>query len=86
MTRAFTAARSDLQWVLPSTEEAIAGLVTAFGELTKDTDSILHLASAPVVYFCSALDSAPSIERFLLDGWEVTKANRRPSGFRRRRC
>jgi hypothetical protein len=24
---------------------------------------------------------APSIERFLLDGWETTKASRRPSGF-----
>jgi len=38
-------ARSDLQWLLRTTEEAIVALVTSFGELTKDTDSILSLAS-----------------------------------------
>jgi hypothetical protein len=41
-------ARSDLQWLLRTTEEAIAALVTTFGELTKDTDSILGLASGIV--------------------------------------
>lgn len=40
--------QDDLQWLLRTTEEAIAALVTSFGELTKDTDSILHLASAIV--------------------------------------
>jgi hypothetical protein len=38
--------QGDLLWVLASTEDAVSGLVAAFGELTKDTDSILHLASA----------------------------------------
>jgi hypothetical protein len=41
-------ARGDLQWLLRSTEEAIAALVTSFGDLNKDTDSILSLASAIV--------------------------------------
>ena len=41
-------ARNELQWLLMTTEEAVAALVTAFGGLTKDTDSILHLASAIV--------------------------------------
>lgn len=41
-------ARSDLQCLLGTTEEAIAALVTSFGELTKETDSILHLSSAIV--------------------------------------
>jgi hypothetical protein len=41
-------AQRDLQWLLQTTEQAISVLVTAFGELTKDTDSILGLASAIV--------------------------------------
>ena len=41
-------ARGDLQWLLQTTEEAIAALVNSFGELTKDTDSMLSLASAIV--------------------------------------
>jgi len=41
-------AGNDLQRLLRTTEEAIAALVTSFGELTNDTDSILGLASAIV--------------------------------------
>jgi hypothetical protein len=40
--------RSDLQWLLQTTEEAVAALVNSFGELAKETDSLLHLASAIV--------------------------------------
>ncbi|MGA2832239.1 MAG: hypothetical protein ABSE55_04125 [Terracidiphilus sp.] len=41
-------ARDHFQWLLRTTEEAITALVTFFGELTKDTDSILRLATAIV--------------------------------------
>jgi hypothetical protein len=37
--------RSDIQWLLATTENAVCTLVAAFGELTRDTDSILHQAS-----------------------------------------
>lgn len=52
-------ARGDLQWLLSTTEEAIAALVTCFGDLTKDTDSILCLASA--IVDCVESESVRSI-------------------------
>jgi hypothetical protein len=40
--------QGDLRWLLQASEEAIGVLVAAFGELTRDTDTILRLASAIV--------------------------------------